>query len=74
MDWDPGVYSMVRFALSPEGSGTKLVLDQDGVPEKFQEHVKTNWEGFLLRALQEALWGVMRVVVPVPTKHSLGIS
>jgi activator of HSP90 ATPase len=45
-DWDAGVYSMVRFKLSPDGAGTKLVLDQDGVPEEFHEHVKTNWDAF----------------------------
>jgi activator of HSP90 ATPase len=46
MDWEPGIYSAVRFELKPEGNGTRLVLDQDGVPEAFHEHVKTNWEGF----------------------------
>jgi activator of HSP90 ATPase len=46
MDWEPGVYSIVRFSLSPDGSGTKLVLDQDAVPAQFHEHVRTNWGGF----------------------------
>jgi activator of HSP90 ATPase len=46
MDWDKGVYSMVRFQLEPDGAGTKLTLDQDGVPPQFEEHVRTNWEGF----------------------------
>jgi activator of HSP90 ATPase len=45
-DWEKGIYSMVRFKLIPEGNGTKLVLDQDGVPASVHEHVKTNWEGF----------------------------
>ena len=45
-DWDPGVYSMVRFTLTPEGQGTRLTMDQDGVPDEFHEHVKTNWKGF----------------------------
>jgi activator of HSP90 ATPase len=45
-DWDPGVYSMVRFTLTPEGKGTRLAMDQDGVPDEFHEHVKTNWKGF----------------------------
>ena len=45
-DWDPGVYSVVRFTLAPEGKGTKLTMDQDGVPADFHEHVKTNWKGF----------------------------
>lgn len=46
MDWDPGVYSIVRFTLTPEDRGTKLVVDQHGVPEAFQEHVETNWKPF----------------------------
>jgi activator of HSP90 ATPase len=45
-DWGPGVYSVVRFTLAAEGKGTKLTLDQDGVPPEFHEHVKTNWNGF----------------------------
>jgi activator of HSP90 ATPase len=45
-DWEPGIYSMVRFQLTPEGKGTRLVLDQNGVPAEFQEHVRTNWDGF----------------------------
>jgi activator of HSP90 ATPase len=45
-DWDPGVYSIVRFTLTPEGNGTKLTVDQDAVPEAFHEHVSTNWGGF----------------------------
>jgi activator of HSP90 ATPase len=50
MDWDPGVYSFVRFTLIPEGSGTKLVLDQEGVPAAFHEHVSTNWKPFYFDA------------------------
>ena len=45
-DWSPGVYSVVRFTLTPEGKGTKLTMDQDGVPPEFVEHVTTNWKGF----------------------------
>ena len=32
-NWPDGVYSTVRFELTASGSGTKLSLDQDGVPE-----------------------------------------
>ncbi len=45
-DWDPGVYSSVRFTLARDGSGTRLVVDQEAVPEAFHEHVRTNWGGF----------------------------
>ena len=53
MDWDPGVYSIVRFTLSPDGTGTRLVMDQIGVPQDFHEHVKTNWSEFYFRPFSQ---------------------
>ena len=41
--WDPGVYSLVRFTLTADGSGTKLVLDHSGFPEGQQEHLAAGW-------------------------------
>jgi uncharacterized protein YndB with AHSA1/START domain len=52
-DWDPGVYSLVRFTMTPEGKGTKLVVDHDAYPEgkspkyeSWHEHLSTNWPVF----------------------------
>ena len=45
-DWEPGVYSIVRFTLTRDGDGTKLTVDQDGVPAGVHEHVRTNWREF----------------------------
>src|SRR5450432_847912 len=52
-DWGPGVYSLVRFTLTPEGNGTKLVVDHDAYPEgkspmypSWHEHLSTNWPVF----------------------------
>ena len=45
-NWEPGVYSLVRFTLTPEGTGTKLLLDHEGYPETFHEHISTNWSPF----------------------------
>jgi activator of HSP90 ATPase len=52
-DWDPGVYSLVRFTLTREGSGTKLTVDQDAYPDgkspmypSWQEHLSANWPVF----------------------------
>ena len=52
-DWDAGVYSLVRFTLSGEGSGTKLVVDHDGYPQgesplypSWHEHLSSNWPNF----------------------------
>jgi len=41
--WDPGVYSVVRFTLTAEGTGTKVVLDHAGFPEGQQEHLAAGW-------------------------------
>ncbi len=41
--WEPGVYSLVRFTLSAEGTGTKLVLDHSGFPDGQQEHLAAGW-------------------------------
>ncbi len=52
-DWTAGVYSLVRFTLTPEAGGTRLTLDHDGYPEgasplyaTWQEHLATNWPVF----------------------------
>jgi activator of HSP90 ATPase len=45
-DWGPGVYSIVRFTLTSDGDATKLTVDQDGVPDEVDEHVRTNWRAF----------------------------
>ena len=31
-DWAPGIYSIVKFELTPRGAGTHLVMDQTGFP------------------------------------------
>jgi uncharacterized protein YndB with AHSA1/START domain len=41
--WGPGVYSLVRIALTDDGGKTKLVLDHDGVPEEFVQHIDGGW-------------------------------
>jgi uncharacterized protein YndB with AHSA1/START domain len=53
IDWTPGVHSVVRFTLTPEGSGTKLVVDHDAYPEgpspmypSWREHLSANWPVF----------------------------
>jgi uncharacterized protein YndB with AHSA1/START domain len=41
--WEPGVYSVVRFTLVPEGGGTRLVLDHTAYPEDQHEHLSAGW-------------------------------
>ena len=42
-NWEPGHYSMVHLELTADGEGTRLVLDQDGVPEDAAAHVGPGW-------------------------------
>jgi uncharacterized protein YndB with AHSA1/START domain len=50
-EWEAGVYSIVRFTLVPEGGGTRLVLDQDGEPADWHDHIYANWPTFYLDPL-----------------------
>ena len=42
--WDPGVFSIVRIDVTPDGSGTRLVFDQAGVPLDHADHILNDWE------------------------------
>src|SRR5438034_6957074 len=42
--WPEGAYSIVRFELKPQGSGTRLVLDHIGFPEVLHDHLAQGWE------------------------------
>ncbi len=41
--WPEGLYSIVRFELSADGKGTKVVFDHDGFPEDMKEHLAQGW-------------------------------
>jgi activator of HSP90 ATPase len=42
--WPEGAYSIARFELKPQGSGTHLVLDHIGFPEGLHNHLAQGWE------------------------------
>ena len=44
VDWDPGVYSIVRFQLAEQGSGTKLIFDHTSFPEGKGQHLAEGWK------------------------------
>ena len=44
LDWDPGIYSLVKFELIGQGSGTKLVLDHTGFPKAQGQHLADGWK------------------------------
>jgi len=44
VDWEPGIYSIARFALVEQGSGTKIVFDHTGFPKGLGEHLASGWK------------------------------
>jgi activator of HSP90 ATPase len=42
--WDVGVYSIAKFALAEQGSGTKIVFDHTGFPKGDGEHLAEGWK------------------------------
>ena len=44
--WAPGVYSIVRFALTPEGESTRLVIDHDAIPGEWEQHIEGGYPTF----------------------------
>ncbi len=43
-NFPPGAFTVVTFALSAEGEGTKLTFTQHAVPDEAYEHLKKGWE------------------------------
>ena len=42
---------MVSFTLTAEAGGTRLVIDQHGVPAEWHDHIDANWPTFYLTPL-----------------------
>jgi activator of HSP90 ATPase len=42
--WDAGAYSIARFQLTEQGSGTKIVFDHTGFPKGQAEHLAAGWK------------------------------
>jgi activator of HSP90 ATPase len=43
--WDAGAYSIVKFALTEEGAGAKIIFDHVGFPKGDAENLVTGWKG-----------------------------
>jgi uncharacterized protein YndB with AHSA1/START domain len=54
-DWKPGVYSIVSFQLSDQGTGTKLVFDHTGFPQGQAQHLADGWRGNYWKPLEKVL-------------------
>jgi uncharacterized protein YndB with AHSA1/START domain len=53
--WDPGVYSIVKFELTEQGAGTKIVFDHTGFPKGDGAHLASGWKAHYWEPLQEFL-------------------
>ena len=42
--WPEGAYSIARFDLKPQGSGTRVIFDHIGFPEGLHDHLAQGWE------------------------------
>jgi uncharacterized protein YndB with AHSA1/START domain len=53
--WDAGVYSIAKFALVEQGSGTKLIFDHTGFPKDEAEHLASGWKANYWEPLEKYL-------------------
>ena len=53
--WQPGIYSIVRFALAPRGTGTLLTFDHTGFPQGEAEHLAQGWHLNYWQPLEKVL-------------------
>jgi len=42
--WPEGDYSIARFDLKPQGSGTRVIFEHIGFPEGLHDHLAQGWE------------------------------
>lgn len=55
VDWTPGVYSIAKFELVEDGSGTKIVFDHTGFPHGLGAHLAAGWKLHYWEPLAELL-------------------
>jgi activator of HSP90 ATPase len=54
-NWDEGVYTIAKFELKEQGSGTLLVFEHAGIPEGQGEHLASGWHTNYWEPIQKAL-------------------
>ena len=55
VDWNPGVYSIVKFELTEQASGTKIIFDHAGFPVGKAQHLAEGWKANYWEPLQKYL-------------------
>ncbi|HWY51389.1 MAG TPA: SRPBCC domain-containing protein [Chthoniobacterales bacterium] len=53
--WAPGIYSIVKFELVEQGTGTKIVFDHTGFPKGDAETLATGWKAHYWEPLAKFL-------------------
>lgn len=53
--WDPGVYSIAKFELVEQGSGTRIVFDHTGFPKGKAEDLASGWKAHYWEPLEKLL-------------------
>jgi activator of HSP90 ATPase len=53
--WDPGAYSIVKFELVEQGTGTKIVFDHTGFPKGAAETLAAGWKAHYWEPLAKLL-------------------
>jgi len=54
-NWEPGVFTIAKFQLNEEGSGTRLVFDQTAIPQGHADHLAPGWKSHYWDGLQKYL-------------------
>ena len=57
VDWAAGIYSIAKFELIEQGSGTKLVFDHTGFPQGLGKHLADGWKSHYWEPLEKLLAG-----------------
>src|SRR5208283_425275 len=53
--WPPGIYSIARFELVEQGSGTKIVFDHTGFPKGEAEVLASGWKAHYWEPIEKLL-------------------
>jgi activator of HSP90 ATPase len=53
--WEPGIYSIAKFALAPRGTGTLLTFDHTGFPKGEADHLAQGWKSNYWEPLDKVL-------------------
>lgn len=54
-DWEEGLYSIVRFELAEQGSGTELTFDHVGYPDGAHDELDAGWHKMYWEPLRKYL-------------------